>query len=217
MAPYYPVYLDVKERCCVIVGGGQIAEGKIAALLECGAQIRMISPEVTDEVQDMADTGALRLEKREYRDGDLEGAFIAIAATDDSSLNRRIAQEAEERNVPLNVVDVTHLCTFIAPAVVRRGEVTAAISTGGLSPALARKLREELQASPALDYADMAPMLSEVRLELRQEGTAVAADHWQTCLNRDILALYYKDRDAAKKALKEALLQGPASGEGAAL
>ena len=216
MAPYYPVYLDVKERCCVIVGGGQIAEGKIAALLECGAQIRMISPEVTDEVQDMADTGALRLEKREYRDGDLEGAFIAIAATDDSSLNRRIAQEAEERNVPLNVVDVTHLCTFIAPAVVRRGEVTAAISTGGLSPALARKLREELQASPALDYADMAPMLSEVRLELRQEGTVVAADHWQTCLNRDILALYYKDRDAAKKALKEALLQGPASVEGAA-
>ena len=217
MAPYYPVYLDVKERCCVIVGGGQIAEGKIATLLECGAQIRMISPEVTDEIQDMADTGVLRLEKREYRDGDLEGAFIAIAATDDSSLNRRIAQEAEERNVPLNVVDVTHLCTFIAPAVVRRGEVTAAISTGGLSPALARKLREELQASPALDYADMAPMLSEVRLELRQEGTAVAADHWQTCLNRDILALYYKDRDAAKKALKEALLQGPASGEGAAL
>ena len=216
MAPYYPVYLDVKERCCVIVGGGQIAEGKIAALLECGAQIRMISPEVTDEVQDMADTGALRLEKREYRDGDLEGAFIAIAATDDSSLNRRIAQEAEERNVPLNVVDVTHLCTFIAPAVVRRGEVTAAISTGGLSPALARKLREELQASPALDYADMAPMLSEVRMELRQEGTAVAADHWQTCLNRDILALYYKDRDAAKKALKEALLQGPASVERAA-
>ena len=216
MAPYYPVYLDVKERCCVIVGGGQIAEGKIATLLECGAQIRMISPEVTDEIQDMADTGVLRLEKREYRDGDLKGAFIAIAATDDSSLNRRIAQEAEERNVPLNVVDVTHLCTFIAPAVVRRGEVTAAISTGGLSPALARKLREELQASPALDYADMAPMLSEVRLELRQEGAAVDADHWQTCLNRDILALYYKDRDAAKKALKEALLQGPASVEGAA-
>ena len=216
MAPYYPVYLDVKERCCVIVGGGPIAEGKIAALLECGAQIRMISPEVTDEIQDMADTGVLRLEKREYLDGDLEGAFIAIAATDDSSLNRRIAQEAEERNVPLNVVDVTHLCTFIAPAVVRRGEVTAAISTGGLSPALARKLREELQASPALDYADMAPMLSEVRLELRQEGTAVDADHWQTCLNRDVLALYYKDRYAAKKALKEALLQGPASVEGAA-
>ena len=216
MAPYYPVYLDVKERCCVIVGGGPIAEGKIAALLECGAQIRMISPEVTDEVQDMADTGALRLEKREYRDGDLEGAFIAIAATDDTSLSRRIAKEAGERNVPLNVADVTHLCTFIAPAVVRRGEVTAAISTGGLSPALARKLRVELQASPALDYADMAPMLSEVRLELRQEGTAVDADHWQSCLNRDILALYYKDSDAAKKALKEALLKGPASVEGVA-
>ena len=216
MAPYYPVFLDVRDRSCVIVGGGQIAEGKIAALLESGARIRMVSPEVTDEIQDMADSGAVRLDKREYRDGDLEGAFIAIAATDDPALNERISREAAARNVPLNVVDVTHLCTFIAPAVVRRGEVTVAISTAGLSPALARKLRVELQDSPSLDYADLAPMLSEVRLELRSEGAPVDAERWQDCLTPELVALHSTDRDAAKAALKQALLDGAQPGGSAA-
>ncbi|MDA0988504.1 MAG: bifunctional precorrin-2 dehydrogenase/sirohydrochlorin ferrochelatase [Chloroflexi bacterium] len=211
MAPYYPAFLDVKDRLCVIIGGGQIAEGKIASLLECGAKIKMISPEVTSEVQGMADADILRLEKREYQVGDMEGAFLAIAATDDTDVNRQITQEAETRNVLLNVVDITHLCTFIAPSVVRKGDVTVAISTAGLSPALARKLREELEVSPILDYADMAPMLSEVRLELRQEGAVVPADHWQTCLNQEVLALYHSDKIVAKKTLKEALLQGVSS------
>ena len=213
MAPYYPVFLDVRERLCVIIGGGQIAEGKIASLLECGASIKMISLEVTAEVQGMADSGILRLEKRAYRDGDLEGAFVAIAATDDNSVNREIVREAEMRNVLLNVADVTHLCTFIAPSVVRKGDVTVAISTAGLSPALARKLREELEVSSVLDYADLAPMLSEVRLELRKEGARIDPDHWQTCLNQEILAMYHSDKLAAKKSLKEALLQGSPSGE----
>ena len=213
MAPYYPAFLDVKNRPCVIIGGGQVAEGKITSLLECGARIKMICPEVTPAVQTLADAGTLLWEKREYQEGDLEGAFLAIAATDNNSVNREIYREAEKRSVLLNVADVTHLCTFIAPSVVRRGEVTVAISTSGLSPALARKLREELQVSPVLDYAEMAPMISEVRLELRQEGAVVAADHWQTCLNQEILALYSSDRIAAKKTLKEALLQGVSSGE----
>ena len=213
MAPYYPAFLDVKDRLCLIIGGGQIAEGRIASLLECGAQIKMISPEVTAEVQGMADAGILRLEKREYQDGDLEGAFIAIASTDDRTVNRQIAQEAEKRNVLLNVVDVTHLCTFIAPSVVKKGDVTVAISTSGLSPALARKLREELEVDPVLDYADLAPMLSEIRLELRKEGARIDPDHWQACLNKEILTMYHSDKIAAKKTLKEALLQGVSSGE----
>jgi len=213
MSPYYPVYLDVKDRLCVIIGGGQIAEGKIASLLESGAQIKMISPEVTAEVQDMADAGILNLEKREYREGDLDGVFVAIAATDDTLVSRRIAQEASEKNVLLNVADVTYLCTFIAPSVVKKGDVTVAISTSGLSPALARKLREDLEVDPVLDYAYLAPMLSEVRLELRKEGAKVSPDHWQQCLTQDILTMYGNDKNAAKKSLKEALLQGSQSGE----
>ena len=216
MAPYYPVYLDVRDRRCVIVGGGQVAEGKIAALLESGAEVCIISPEVTGEIQGMADTGMISLEKREYRDGDLEGAFIAIAAIDDSALNERVSREATARNVPLNVVDVTHLCTFIAPSIVRKGEVTVAISTAGLSPALARKLRVELQNSPALDYADLAPILSEVRLELRSEGAVIDAEHWQACLSRELVTLFHTDREAAKQSLKRALLEGAATGVSAA-
>ena len=213
MAPYYPAFLDVRDRLCVIIGGGQIAEGKIASLLECGAQIKMISPEVTAEVQGMADAGIMRLEKREYRTGDLEGAFVAIAATDDNSVNLAIVKEAQKWNVLLNVVDVTHLCTFIAPSVVKKGDVTVAISTSGLSPALARKLREELEVSSVLDYAELAPMLSEVRLELRAEGARVDPEHWQACLNQDILTMYHSDKNAAKKSLKAALLQGAQAGQ----
>ena len=209
MIPYYPVYLAIKDRLCVIIGGGQIAEGKIASLLECGGNIRMIAPEVTDEVQDMADSGVLKLEKREYREGDLEGAFVAIAATDDNAVQRRIKAEAERLGVLLNVADVTHLCDFIAPSVVRKGEVTVAISTAGVSPALARKLRETLEVSRDLAYADMASLLGEVRGELRREGNIVHPDHWQTCLTQELLDLFYKDRDAARAALKESLLQDP--------
>jgi precorrin-2 dehydrogenase/sirohydrochlorin ferrochelatase len=209
MAPYYPVYLDVKDRLCVIIGGGPIGEGKIASLLECGANIRMICPDVTEDVQDMADTGVIHLEKRVYEEGDLEGAFVVIAATNDNTVNRRIADEAESLGVLLNVADVTHLCNFIAPSVVRKGEVTVAISTAGLSPALARKLRETLEVSGDLDYADMASTLAEVRGELRGEGNVINADHWQACLTQELLDLFYRDRDAAKATLKEALLQDP--------
>ena len=209
MAPYYPVYLDVKDRLCTIIGGGPIGEGKIASLLECGANIRMICPEVTQDVQDMADTGVIKLEKRVYQEGDLEGAFVVIAATDDNSVNRRIADEAERLGVLLNVADVTHLCNFIAPSVVRKGEVTVAISTAGLSPALARKLRETLEVSHDLDYADMTPLLAEVRGELRSEGNVIHPDHWQACLTQELLDLFYKDWDAAKNTLKEALLRDP--------
>ena len=209
MAPYYPVYLDVKDRLCTIIGGGPIGEGKIASLLECGANIRMICPEVTQDVQDMADTGVIKLEKRVYQEGDLEGAFVVIAATDDNSVNRRIADEAGRLGVLLNVADVTHLCNFIAPSVVRKGEVTVAISTAGLSPALARKLRETLEVSHDLDYADMTPLLAEVRGELRSEGNVINPDHWQACLTQELLDLFYKDRDAAKNTLKEALLRDP--------
>ena len=99
MAPYYPVYLDVKDRLCVIIGGGPIGEGKIASLLECGADIRMICPDVTEDVQDMADTGVIHLERRVYEEGDLEGAFVVIAATDDNTVNRKIADEAERLGV----------------------------------------------------------------------------------------------------------------------
>ena len=122
MPQYYPVFLDLKDRLCVIVGGGEIAERKIAGLLECGASISMISPEVTPGIRARADAGDIRWEAREYADGDLKGAFLAIASTDDESVNRAVHDEASREGIVLNVVDRTALCSFIAPAVVRRGD-----------------------------------------------------------------------------------------------
>jgi len=212
MAPYYPVYLDLKGRTCVVIGAGKEAEGKLASLIECGAKVKMISPEVTEDIRKLAQEGIISWEQRGYKEGDLKGTFLAIAAINDNSVNRKIVQEAAEERSLLNVVDVTHLCTFIAPAVVRRGDVTVAISTSGLSPALARKLREELQASPVMNYADMTGLIAEVRQELRKEGARIDPEHWQACLNQEVLQLFRQDPERARARLKESLLQGAAYG-----
>jgi precorrin-2 dehydrogenase/sirohydrochlorin ferrochelatase len=212
---YYPVFIDVRDRRCVVIGGGHEGEGKALKLLECGARVVVISPEVADGVRELAEVGKVDWIQREYRPGDLEGAFIAIAATNNNQVNRQIAQEAEQRNVLLNVVDVTHLCTFIAPAVVKRGEVTVAVSTGGASPALARKFREELSGSSpgsrhgVMEWADLAPLLAEARAELRRMGIKLNTDHWQACLTDELLDLALAGRnEEAKETLMASLMVG---------
>ena len=209
MPTYYPVFIDVQDRTCVVIGGGNIGEEKVHKLVECGAKVVVISPEVNEGVSELAEGDRVEWLKREYESGDLAEAFIAIAATDDNTVNRLIAKEAESRNVLLNVVDVTPLCTFIAPSVARRGEVTIATSTGGASPALARKFREELTGSRILEYADLAPLLSEARGELRGLGARVEADHWQACITESLLNMVQAgDTELAKKTLMAQLLEG---------
>ena len=216
MIPYYPVFIDVKGRRCVVIGGGKIGEEKVEKLLECGATVVVISPEVNEGVRAMAGNGRVTWMERGYRAGDLDGSFIAIAATDDNAVNRAISKEAEERNVLLNVVDVTHLCTFIAPSVARRGDVTIATSTGGASPALARKFREELTHSRLIEYADLTPLLSESRTELKRRGITVHPDHWQSCITKETLDLVQAGRvDDARQALMSDLLKdGSGTAEG---
>ena len=187
MPRYYPAFIDVRDRNCVVIGGGAFGEEKAIKLLECGARVIVISPSVTGKVEGLESEGRLSWTRRDYRRGDLERALIAIAATDDDAMNREIAREAEERNVLLNVVDVTHLCTFIAPSVARRGEVTVATSTGGASPALARTFREKIERSRILEYADLAPLLAKARAQLRRERLTVSPDHWQECITEELL------------------------------
>ncbi len=209
MPPYYPVFLDLKGRECVIVGGGEIAERKIAGLLECGAVITMVSPQVTPGIRAHADAGDIRWEARQYVDGDLKGAFLAIASTDDEDVNRAVHEEASREGIVLNVVDRTALCSFIAPAVVRRGEVTVALSTGGASPALARKLRETLEQSEVLEYASLAGILSSARAEIKRLGVAVHPDRWQECIDDELLALVQGGRsDEALARLLHMLVDG---------
>ena len=187
---YYPVFLNMEGQRCVVIGGGEIAERKVQALLESGAAVTLIAPECTSGLRGIAEGGAITWHRRAYSAGDLEGAFIAIAATDDRSVNEAVSREASERNTPLNVVDVTDLCTFIAPSVIRRGPVTLAISTGGMGPALARKLREELEGNEALAFADLAEIVADVRAELKARSVTVAPEGWQAALNAEVLGLY---------------------------
>ena len=212
MPTYYPVFLDIRGRKSVVIGGGEVAEGKLRLLLECGARVTVVSPEATPAVQARAQAGELRWEARSYRPGDLQGAAIAIAATDDPKVNRAIAQEAALERVLLNVVDQTALCTFIAPAVARRGPVTLAISTGGASPALARKLRESFEdgcaSGCALAYADLADVLSDARAELKRRKANVNADRWQECIDEPLLSLAQRgQRQAALDLLLSRLLE----------
>ena len=207
MPRYYPAFIDVRGRDCVVIGGGDLGEEKVVKLLECDAGVIVISAEVTDRVRELAEDGAVEWIRRDYEYGDLERAFIAIANTGDDAVDRVISREAEERNVLLNVVDVTHLCTFIAPSVARRGEVTVATSTGGASPALARTFREKLEASRILEFADLAPLLSDARAELRRRGLRVSPDHWQTCITDELLYMAQSGReDEARERLLSGLL-----------
>ena len=190
MTSYYPVYLNLRGRRCVVIGGGSVAEGKIAGLLHSGARVCVISPDATPGIRQLAGDGAVRWEERRYLDGDLEGAFIAIAATNVREVNRRIFEEANEKGVMLNAVDDPPHCSFIAPSIVRRGPVTLAISTGGASPALARKLRESLQSSDDLAWADLSGAMAVARSHLREAGLLSRIDpqRWQCCITTELLA-----------------------------
>jgi|TARA_B100001750_G_scaffold102431_1_gene80940 siroheme synthase-like protein len=196
---YYPAFIDVKDRTCVVIGGGDFGEEKVVKLLECDASVRVISTHVNESVSEMAEKGIIEWLRRTYQAGDLSDAFIAIAADNPEDVNLQIAEEATERNVPLNVVDVTHLCTFIAPSVARRGEVTVATSTGGASPALARTFREKVESDcpcRMLEYADLAPILSWARGIVRERGWNIVPAYWQNCINEDLLDLVQSGRDA---------------------
>ncbi len=206
MSAYYPVFVDVKKRRCIVIGGGTQGAEKVHKLLDCDANVTVISPEVEEEIKEIARLEKISWYRRKYKSGDLEGALLVVVAdTTDETINQQVALEAQERDILLNVMDVTHLCTFIAPSIVDRGAVSVAISTGGASPALARKFRQELEKSNLIEYADLAPLLSEVRMELKKIGKSVDGERWQSCLDEDLLRMV---QSGALKEAKEILMNG---------
>jgi len=205
---YYPVYLDLEERSCIVIGGNDEALRKVHGLLDSLGLVTVIAPELNSELQEMVERGVISWKDRNYQAGDLQEAFLAIVAdTSNAKINLQATTEAKEHNVLINVMDVTHMCSFIAPAIARRGSITLAISSGGASPALTRKFREMLSESKVLEWADLAPLLSEVRKELRNLGIRVTPDHWQTCLTEELLETYQAgDRAKAHQKLIAALI-----------
>ena len=162
----FPLFLKLDGRRCLVVGAGGIAEGKIQGLLATGAEIRVIAPEATERVRRWASTGTIDWLRRGFRDSDLRGCFCVVAATSSNTLHKRIFREARRRGVLCNVVDVPELCDFYYPAVVRRGALQIAISTAGESPALAQRLRKELEKQFGPEYAEWVKRLGESRRKL---------------------------------------------------
>jgi len=165
----FPIFLKLAARPCVVVGAGNIAESKIESLLTAEARVTVIAPDALPRVRAWAEAGALRWEQREYRGGDLAGAFLVVAATATAEVNRAVFAEATAAGILCNAVDDPPFCDFYFPSVVRRGELQIAISTAGESPALAQRLRKEINAQLPLDTGDWLMELG----RLRREVTAV--------------------------------------------
>jgi len=142
---YYPVFLDLAGKRCVIVGGGQVAERKCRSLMKTGTLITVIAPEITKRLRDYKDTGVIKHIERDYRKGDITSAYIVISATGSRETNERVARDAKSLLKLVNVVDTPDLCNFIVPSVFRRGTLSIAVSTGGVSPAFAKEIRKELE------------------------------------------------------------------------
>ena len=160
---FYPMFADLNGRRCVVVGGGLVAQRKVLALLGYGARVTVISPTLTSRLAACARRGAIRYLARQVRPADLRGAWLVYAATDEPRVNELVSRTAAARRVFANVVDKTPLCSFIAPAIFRRGALTIAISTGGASPALAKKLRRDLERTVGHGYAPMLRLLAGLR------------------------------------------------------
>ena len=161
--PFYIACLRLTGRRCVVVGGGEVGLEKVEGLLACDGDVTLVAPEAHPELVQLALEGSIRWEQREYRSEDLDGALLAIAATDDTDLNIRVFEDAEARSMLVNVVDVPPLCNFILPAIVRTGPLAVAISTAGASPALAKRMKREIADQFGEPYALLAIILNEAR------------------------------------------------------
>ncbi len=161
--PYYPIFLDIEGRNVVIVGGGNVCARKAETMMNYGARVTVISPEFTDEIEKWAKEGCLEIRRKKYEVSDLDGANIVIASTDDEAVNTQIATDCRQRRIPVNVVDVTHLCEFIVPAIIEKGSIQIAVSTGGQSPALARTLKEDLARTVGPEYDEVNQLLASLR------------------------------------------------------
>ena len=163
---YYPVSLDIKNRKCLVVGGGGVGTRKVMTLLDCGAKVTVVSPDVRENLLELSDSGLIILEKRPYRETDLAGMFLVIGTTDDEELNRQISIDAEKLNVLCNIADRPKVCDFILPSIVNRGDLTISISTSGKSPALAKRLRIELEEQFGNEYAELLRLMGAIRKKL---------------------------------------------------
>ena len=196
---FYPVFLNLKETVCLVVGGGMVAERKVDSLLQAGGNIRLVSPELTLPLQALGREGRITVHQRPYQPDDLAGVSLVIAATDDTALQQHVAADAKQAGVLCNIVDQPALCSFIVPAVIKQGDLAIAVSTSGASPALAKKICRDLAEQFGPEYALALQLLGRVRECIIQEKrTAEERRRLFTSLAESALLDYLRERRADK-------------------
>lgn len=186
---YYPVYLNITNKRCVVVGGGDVAERKAQRLLVCGAHVVVIGGTLTKGLERMKKEGAIDHIHKDYEEAYIHDAFLIIGATDCDEVNAKISEDAKKAGVMVNIVDDPEKCDFILPALFQRGDLMVAISTGGKSPALAKKLREELEGIYGPEYLTLVNLLGAVRGKIKEKGKSPDFNKllFESLVNSDIL------------------------------
>ena len=200
MSRYYPVALDLRDRPCLVVGGGPVAEAKVEGLLDAGARVTVVSPALTERLVSWATEGRIAHRRHEYGESDLEGQHLVFAATDRRDVTEAVAADARRRGVWVNAADDPAYCDFLLPSVLRRGRLQVAVSTGGASPALAARVRRDLESYFTPEYEDLVELAAEVRRELRAAWRRADAACWREALDADLRRLLADGRRGDAKS-----------------
>jgi precorrin-2 dehydrogenase/sirohydrochlorin ferrochelatase len=205
---YYPISLDVKNRPCLVVGGGGVGQRKVKTLLDCGAKVTVVTTRASELIETLASTGEIDLKRRGYEREDLEGKFLVIGATDDEALNRQISRDADERGLLCNIADRPEVCNFVLPAIVRQGDLMIAISTSNKSPAVARRTRQVLQEMFGPEYAVLLNLMGATRQKLLAQDKSPEAhkEMFEQLLDEGLLEMIREDRIEDVDRLFQAVL-----------
>lgn len=203
----FPAFLKLDNKKCVVVGGGKVAERKLEYLSRIGANIVLISPIISERVQSMVDSGALTWINRNYHEGDIKGASLVFVTTDDSKTNRLISNEASNSGILVNVADKPDECDFIYPSIVKRGDLTIAISTGGKSPAMSKKVREQIEACVGPEYEEYLELAGDLRKKIQTKyGSTEGTKAFEKFFSSGILELLSENkRDEAKGRMENCI------------
>jgi len=208
---YYPIYLDIKNRNCIVVGGGSVGTRKVLTLLACGANVTVISTAATEKLHQLSNSGVINLKEKPFQITDLDDRFLVIGATDNQELNFQIHAEAERRGLLCNIADRPKACNFILPSIVKRGDLIIAISTSGKSPAFAKKLRKQLEMEFGDEYAEFLDLMGAIRKKLlNQDHEPEAHKHlFEQLIERDLIKMLKDgDPDRINSLLLEVLGEG---------
>jgi precorrin-2 dehydrogenase/sirohydrochlorin ferrochelatase len=203
---FYPIFLNLESHRVVVIGGGEVAERKIESLLDTGATITVISPEVTPDIASLSAQNRIELYKRVYNPGDCAGAALVFSAAGDPEISKAVYAEATALGIFINTADQPALCSFIMPAMVRRGDIGVAISTSGTSPALAARLRRKILGVIGPEYARLAELLSRARPEIRNRVATEKSRknlHYRIIDSDMITLLKLEDIGPAERRLKQ--------------